>query len=84
MIENAGHRLPMEGERNMSAEFVELLSTDNQRLFVRKDAVAALEPVSPSARVEGHIKLYMAGYKFLIQGEIGDLLKKLTIEVQQG
>lgn len=62
----------------MSNEFVEVTSTDNQKVFVRKEAVAALEVVTASARVEGHIKLYTAGFKFLIQGEIEDLLRKLS------
>jgi hypothetical protein len=62
----------------MSHEFVELTSTDNQKLFVRKETVAALEVVTPSARVEGHIKLYAAGFKFLVQGEIEELLRKLS------
>jgi len=62
----------------MSNEFVEVTSTDNLKVFVRKEAVAALEVVTPSARVEGHIKLYTAGFKFLIQGEIEELLRKLS------
>lgn len=62
----------------MSQEFVELTTTDNQKLFVRKELVGALEVVTPSARVEGHIKLYTAGYKFLIQDEVEDLLRKLS------
>ena len=61
----------------MSKEFIELTSTDNQKLYVRREAVAALEVVTPSARVEGHIKLYAAGFKFLIQSEIEELLRKL-------
>ena len=62
----------------MSSEFVEMTSTDNQKLYVRKEAVAALEVAPPSARVEGHIKLYTAGYKFLIQGNIEEILRKLS------
>ncbi len=62
----------------MSSEFVELISTDNQKLFVRKASVAAVEVVTPSARVEGHIKIYAAGFKFLIQEELEELLRKLS------
>ena len=62
----------------MSSEFVELTSTDNTKVFVRKRSVAALEVVTPSARVEGHIKLYTAGFKFLIQGEIQELMRNLS------
>jgi hypothetical protein len=60
------------------SQYLELTSTDNQKLYVRKEAVAALEVVTPSARVEGHIKLYAAGFKFLIQGEIQEVLRNLS------
>jgi len=60
------------------SEFVEVVSTDNQKLYVRKDLVGALEVVTPSARVEGHVKLYAAGFKFLVKEEIEDLLRKLS------
>jgi hypothetical protein len=63
----------------MSNEFVEVTSTDNQKLYVRKELVGALEVVTPSARVEGHIKLYTAGFKFLIKDEIEELLRKLSL-----
>jgi hypothetical protein len=62
----------------MTTEFVELTSTDNQKLYVRKEQVAALELVTGSSRVEGHIKLYIGGFKFLIQGQIEELLLKLS------
>ncbi len=59
------------------AEFVELRTTEGQNLFVRKDAIEAFEVVPSSARVEGHIKLYISGFKFLVQGEKEDLFAKL-------
>jgi hypothetical protein len=62
----------------MSDEFVEVISTDNQKVYIRKELVGALEVVTPSARVEGHIKLYTSGFKFLIKDEIEDLLRKLS------
>lgn len=60
------------------AEFIELKSTENQVIFVRKDAVGAFEVVPASARVEGHIKLFIGGFKFLVQGDKDELLKKLA------
>ncbi len=62
-------------------EFVELKTTENQTLFVRREAVGAIEVVPASARVDGHIKLYMGAFKFLVTGEDKDsLLNKLSTE----
>ncbi len=62
-------------------EFVELKTTENQTLFVRKEAVGAIEIVPASARVDGHIKLYMGAFKFLVTGEDKDsLLSKLNTQ----
>lgn len=58
-------------------EFIELKSTEGQVLFVRKSAVGAFEVSPPTARVEGHIKIYVGGFKFTVQGEKDELLNKL-------
>ncbi len=63
------------------AEFIELKTTENQTLFVRPEAVGAIEIVPASARVDGHIKLYMGAFKFLVAGEDKDsLMTKLSTE----
>lgn len=62
----------------MSDVFIELKSTENQTIYVRRTAVGAFEVVPSSARVEGHIKLYVSGYKFLIQIDKDELLKQLN------
>jgi hypothetical protein len=58
-------------------EFVELRSTEGQILFVRKEAIGAFEVAPATARVEGHIKIYINGFKFTVQGEKEELLAKL-------
>lgn len=62
----------------MQDSFVELKSTENQTIYVRKSSVGAFEVVPASAHVEGHIKLYVGGYKFLVQIDKDELLKLLT------
>lgn len=59
-------------------EFIELKSTENQTLFVRKEAIGAFEVVPASARVEGHIKIFIGGFKFLVQGTKEELIKKIS------
>ena len=62
----------------MADGFIELKSTENQALYVRRSAVSAFEVVPASVRVEGHIKLYVSGFKFLVQVEKEELLKQLN------
>ncbi|MGE4132126.1 MAG: hypothetical protein AB7F86_10850 [Bdellovibrionales bacterium] len=62
----------------MNEEFVELRTTDNQVLYVRREAIGAFEVVTGSARVEGHVKLYIGCFKFLVQGDKDELLKKVA------
>lgn len=57
--------------------FIELKTTENQTLFVRRDAIGAFEVAASTAHVEGHIKVYVSGFKFLVQAEKDELLKQL-------
>jgi hypothetical protein len=61
----------------MNPAFIELKSTENQTIYVRKANVGAFEVVPASAHVEGHIKLYIGGYKFLVQIDKDELIKLL-------
>ena len=61
----------------MADAFIELKTTEGQTLFVRKDSVEAFEVVTASARVEGHIKLFISGFKFLVQIEKEELFRKM-------
>lgn len=58
-------------------DFIELRTTEGQILIVRKDAVGAFEVAPATARVEGHIKIYLQGFKFTIQIDKDELLAKL-------
>lgn len=58
-------------------DFIELKSTENQTVFVRPEAVTAFEVVPGSTRVEGHVKIFINGFKFLVKIEKDELLAKL-------
>jgi hypothetical protein len=58
--------------------FIELTSTDGQTLIVRKSQVNAFEVVPASQRVDGHVKVYVGGFKFLIQIDKDELMRLLT------
>lgn len=62
----------------MGNDFVELKTTENQTLIVRKDNVGAIEVVHATTHIEGHIKLYIGAFKFSIQGSKEELLQKLS------
>ncbi len=62
----------------MKDGFIELKSTEgHQVISVRKAAIDAFEVVPASARVEGHIKIYVGGHKFLVRIEEEELIKQL-------
>lgn len=57
--------------------YIEVKTTDNQTLYVRPEAIGAFEVVPSSTRVEGHLKVYVMGFKFLVKEEPEVFLKKL-------
>lgn len=61
----------------MSESFVEFKTVDNQNVHIRKTAVDAVEEAPATVRAPGHVKLYVGAYKFLIDGKLEDVLKKL-------
>lgn len=50
----------------MKSLFLELKTTDNTVIWVRKDAIEALEEQPGTARSPGHTKVYVGAYKFLV------------------
>jgi len=61
----------------MKEEFVKLKTTEAQVVYLRKQAVDAVEEVPASARVEGHSKVYVAGFKFSIPEAAEEILNKI-------
>jgi len=59
------------------SDFIEFKSTENQLVYIRADAITAFEVVPASVRVEGHVKIFVNGFKFTIQIDKDELLRKL-------
>ena len=57
--------------------FVEVKTTEGQTLLLRKEAIGAVEVVSGSVRVDGHLKVFVQGFKFLISAEKDDFFAEL-------
>lgn len=64
----------------MGDKFIQLKTIDNQVLYVRPSAISAFEVVTPSSRVEGHLKVYVSGFKFLVKEEEADFLAKVQAD----
>lgn len=62
----------------MQDGFLELKTTENQTIFIRPEQVGAFEVVPASQRVEGHIKIYIGGFKYSVSIEKDELIKKLN------
>lgn len=62
----------------MKSSFIELKSTENQLVYLRPEAILGFEVVPSSQRAEGHVKIFVGGFKFLIQIEKDELLTKLN------
>lgn len=61
----------------MNKNFIELKSTDNTTIYLRPEAIGGFEVVPATTRVDGHIKVFVGGFKFLVTIEKDELLKKL-------
>lgn len=65
-------------------KFVELKTTEGQSLWIKPDALSAIEEGVTSQRVEGNVKIYIDGFKFLIAENKDQILKKVEDALSQG
>ena len=68
----------------MKPKFIELKTTEGQSLWIRPDALSAIEPGVASQRVEGHVKIYIDGFKFVIAEDKDQVLKKVEAALADG
>lgn len=61
----------------MKPRFIELKTTEGTSLWIRPEALSAMEPGVASQRAEGHLKIYIDGFKFLIAEDKDQLMKKI-------
>ena len=61
----------------MTPDFIELKTTENQTIYIRPEQVGAFEVVPASQRVDGHIKIFIGGFKYTVKIEKDELIKKL-------
>ena len=68
----------------MKPKFIELKTIEGTPLWIKPEALTALEPTVGSQRAEAHVKIYIDGFKFLIAEDKEQILKKLEAALQGG
>ena len=58
--------------------FVELITTDNTKVFIRKESIDGIEEISGSARTEAVLKIYVKGFSFKLKTTFEELKQKLN------
>ncbi|MEZ4873436.1 MAG: hypothetical protein R2827_14600 [Bdellovibrionales bacterium] len=51
----------------MSDNYIELKTTDNLTVWIKKDHISAVENVPGTTRSEAYVRVYVNGYKFNIK-----------------
>jgi hypothetical protein len=62
----------------MKDVFIELRTTEGQTIVVRKTSIGAIEVSPATTHVEGHLKIYVGGQKFLVAMDKKDLINQLN------
>ena len=53
-------------------------------MWIRPEALSAIEPGVSSQRVEGHVKIYIDGFKFLVAEDKDQVMKKIETALADG
>ncbi|MCB0412697.1 MAG: hypothetical protein KDD50_00085 [Bdellovibrionales bacterium] len=55
--------------------YIDLITTDNTKVSIKKESIDGIEEIHGSARVEPYCKIYVRGYSFNIKMTAEDLKK---------
>ncbi|MCB0406950.1 MAG: hypothetical protein KDD34_02035 [Bdellovibrionales bacterium] len=61
------------------SDYLKLKTTDHQTVYVRKESIAGIEPVIAGARGSEHVRVYAAGFKWLIDEPVKPFFEKMGI-----
>jgi hypothetical protein len=65
------------------SSYVKVKTTDHQVVLLRKDSVAGIEPVPASARAPEHLRVYAAGFKWLVDETVESFMNKMGLPAFQ-
>lgn len=54
-------------------EFLNLTTTDNSNVYIKKESIDAIEEIVGSARTDTYIKIYVKGYHFKLKMNLNDI-----------
>ncbi len=61
------------------SDYIKVKTTDHQIVLLKKDMIAGIEPVSASARNPEHLRVYAAGFKWLVDESVDSFLKRMGL-----
>lgn len=68
----------------MKSRFIEVKTTEGGSLWIRPEAVSAIEPGVTSQRAESNVKIYIDGFKFLLAEDKDQVMKKVEDALDEG
>jgi len=62
----------------MNSKFVEFKTVDNTKVRFQKSNIAAVEEIPASARSEGYVKIFVAGFAFSVRLTLEEVMKAIA------
>jgi hypothetical protein len=57
--------------------YIEFTTTENAKVFIRKNGVGAIEFIQGTSRTGSHVKIYVEGFSINIKEDLDEVLRKL-------
>jgi hypothetical protein len=61
------------------SDYIKVKTTDHQTVLLKKDTIAGIEPVPASARNPEHLRIYAAGFKWLVDESVDSFLQRMGL-----
>lgn len=63
----------------MQKKYIELITTENTKVYVKKSSIDVVEEVPGTARSQGYTRMYISGYRFSIKDKTPQELIEETL-----
>ena len=64
------------------SDFIKVVTTDHQIVYLNKNNIQGIEPVPASSRGSEHVRVYAGGYKWVIAESHESFFKKIGISIE--
>lgn len=62
----------------MNSNYIQLTTLDNTTVYINKSLIGGIEEIPATSRSEAYLKLYTAGFKFMVKISFDELIQKIT------